>query len=168
MKKHLIRLLGLLLFLGCSTNKNPNVNKDVFVKFTNSNTTNIKADDVVIKDKGFTMQIPNSLITQENSISYYFLQNLKFKNEQRIITLYIPDKKYVLNKKINSYSNVEFIDQLKELDILQDLKGVKFMKNRYFNITLVKDNFFVMYLNVQEKKINDFNYSISSLSLEKQ
>ncbi len=166
MKKYLIRLLGLLLFLGCSTSKNSNINKDLFVKFTNSNKTNIKKDDEVIKDKGFTIQIPNSLITQENSISYYFLQNLKFKNEQRIITLYIPDKKYILNKKISTYSSVEFINLLKELNILQELKEVKFMKNRYFNITLLEDNFFVMYLNVQEKKIDDFNYSINSINLE--
>jgi len=166
MKKYLIRLLGLLLFLGCSTSKNSNINKDLFVKFTNNNKVNIRADYEVIKDKGFTMQIPNSLIKQENSISYYFLQNLKFKNEQRIIILYIPDKKYVLNKKINTYSSVEFINQLKELNILQELIGVKFMKNRCFNITLLEDNFFVMYLNVEEKKINDFNYSMNSINLE--
>lgn len=166
MKKLLIRLLGLLLFLGCSTSKNHNINKDVFVKFTNSNKTNIKKDDEVIKDKGFTMEIPNSLITQENRISYYFLQSLKFKNEQKIVTLYIPNKRYVLNKNISIYSNVEFINQLKELDILQEFKEVKFMENRYFNIVLLEDNFFVMYLNVQKKNINDFNYSIKSVNLE--
>lgn len=166
MKKLLIRLLPLLLFLGCSTSKNHNINKDVFVKFVNNNKTGIKKDNEVIKDKGFTMEIPNSLITQDNSISYYFLQSLKFKNEQKIITLYIPDKKYVLNKNINTYSNVEFINQLKELNILQETKEIKFMKNRYFNIMLLDNNFFVMYINVQEKNINDFNYSIKSVSLK--
>lgn len=166
MKKLLIKLLGLLLFLGCSTSKNHNINKDVFVKFTNSNKTNIKKDNEVIKDKGFTMEIPNSLIAQENSISYRFLQSLKFKNEQKIVIIYIPDKKYVLNKNINTYSNVEFINQLKELDIFQEFKEVKFMKNRYFNIILLEHNFFVMYLNVQERNIDDFNYSIKSLNLE--
>lgn len=168
MRKLLIKLLGLLLFLGCSTSKNHNTNKDVFMKFTNSNKTNIIKDNEVIMDKGFTLEIPNSLIGQENSISYYFLQSLKFKNEQKIITLYIPDKKYVLNKKNNFYSNVEFITQLKELDILQAFKGIIFKKNRYFNIVLLENNFFVMYINVQDKNISDFNYSIKSINLEHQ
>lgn len=162
MKKYLIISL---IFLSCSTNNNSNI-KDKFVEFKNSNQTNIKQDDEIIKDKGFAIQIPNYLIEKQNTISYYFLQNLRFKNNQRIITLYLPNKKYTLNKTKNKYSREDFTNQLNILNILEEFNNMEFMKNRYSNIVLLGDNFFVMCVNIEEKNINDFNYSINSIKLE--
>jgi hypothetical protein len=165
MKKYLIITLGGLLILGCSTNKNTDISKDKFVKFTNSNLIGIKKDDEVYIDRAFTIRIPNSLKAQKSSVSYHFLQNLEFKNNQRIIILYIPNKKFVLDKKIESYSRDEFESQLRKLNILEGLQEINFRRKRHFNIVLLENNFFVMFCNIQEKNIDDFNYSINSVKL---
>jgi hypothetical protein len=162
MRKFIIILT--LLLLSCSTNNIRN-NKDRFVDFVNVNKTSIGMHEVTIKDKGFRLRIPNCLKSNESRISYYFFQNLKFSNNQRILTLYVPNKKYVLNKTTNAYSYKEFINQVEQLDILEEIKDVEFMKNKYFNIKLLDGNFFIMYVNIQEKNIDNFNYSINSVKI---
>lgn len=167
MKKYLITLLGLLLLLGCSTNKNRLANKEAFVNFTNNNKTGIKRDNETIKDKEFMLKIPNCLTKQQNKISHCFFQKLMFKNNQEIIAIYLPDNKYKTTKKANFYYRDDFKKILLELDILKEVEDISFIKNRCFNILLLDDNFFIMYINVKNKNVDDFNYSINSINIKK-
>ena len=90
-----------------------------------------------------------------------------FKNNQEIIAIYLPDNKYKTTKKANFYYRDDFKKILLELDILKEVEDISFIKNRCFNILLLDDNFFIMYINVKNKNVDDFNYSINSINIKK-
>lgn len=169
MKKYFIISLGLFFLLGCSINKSVDKNKFVdkrdFVKFVNENKLTIKRDDEVVKDMYFALQIPKSLSENKIKISSFFLQELKFDKNQKIILLYIPDKKYKLDRKILNYSFKTFKDELSKLDIYHDLESMEFIENRRFGLVLLEDNFFAIYINIKKENIENYNYSINSINL---
>lgn len=153
-----------LLFVGCSINKQSKTN---FIKFVNDGSRYISSDNDIIKDKMFTIQIPNSLSMKKVKISYYFLNDLKFNNNQRIITIYDNDKIFKFKNSSIDYSYNEFIGYLKELDIEYELRENKFIKNRRFGLKVLDNNFIIMYVNIKKENIKDYEYSINSLSFDK-
>ncbi|MNK05231.1 hypothetical protein D3C87_231080 [compost metagenome] len=162
MKKYLIKMLSMLLLFGCSTKKS--IEQSDFIEFKNENKTTIKRDNEVINDKKFTLQIPSSFKENRIKISNIFLQDLKFNNDERLIFLYIPDKKYKLEKNRN-YSYKEFINELNRLNLVHELDDFNFVKNRNFGLRLLENNFFVMYVNIKKKNIDNYKYSINSINL---
>lgn len=169
MKKYLMLLLSVLFTIGCSTkkliDKNEYTNAGDFVSYVNDNKTTINVDGEIISDKKFTLQIPNSLSENKIIISSYFLHELKFDKKQKIIIIYMPDKKFNIEKRLLDCSFEQFNNELYKLDVQFVLDEVKLIKNRRFGMILLDDNFFIMYLNIKEKNIDNFNYSVNNIDL---
>ena len=161
MKK--ISLICLLVFLiGCSVKKDSKTN---FVDFVNSGKTTMQSDSDVIKDKMFSLQIPNFLILKRVTTSDYFLHELKFNNNQRVVTLYIPDIIIKIKNNSTDCDYNEFKSYLKELNIEYALDDIKFIKNRRFGLKMIDDNFIIMFINVKNENVKDYQYCINSLTL---
>lgn len=154
-----------LLCINCSSSNDALHNSIKYIEFTNRNTKNIKIDKQIIKDKDFEMKIPNSLEKHIIKVSYFFSQHLVFKKGERILIIYIPNKSFLLEKMKEVYTIKEFQNLLEQLDIVHEIGDVKLKENRYFNIRLLEKNFFIMYLNVYERDVQDFNFSINSMKL---
>lgn len=70
------------------------------------------------------------------------MNDLVFYNEQRIISLYIPDGKISENINYKSIGLTEFKKILKRLEVHSLIENIKLKPKIYFAIILVDDIFF--------------------------
>ncbi len=171
MKRYfIIALFSPLFFIKCSivnmeVNKQP-IKESAFIEFYNDDSIGIKADGIRFSDKKFNLKIPNRLKEQHKVVSYYFLNELIFNNDQRIISIYYPNEKFNESFKSGSYSSSQIEIRLEEIDLYSMVKHIELLPNRKFTVIRVDDDFILMYLNVKDKNVNDFNESLQSLKIE--
>lgn len=168
MRVFLIFLFSAFFILSCSLLGKKDANKgQQFITFHNDIKLIGKADDDLFYDKGFSISVPNKLLKSSKVVSYYFLNELIFDDEQRIISLYIPNEEFVGSYLNVRYCNsLEFKEILEEIELYSLIEHVDLIPNRKFTINLVDGNFFLMYLNVKDKNVNDFNESLQSLEID--
>jgi len=169
MRKFFIFFCSVFFIISCSVVKDKHqVKKENFILFHNDTAVASKADDDLFYDRGFNINILNSM--QENSkiISSYFLNEFVFDSDQRIVSLYIPNGQISGDVNLKSLSSLEFRVTLEEIEVYSLIEHIKLMPNRKFAITVVEDNFIVLYLNVKKKNEVAFQYMLESVILEVQ
>lgn len=167
MRKFFIFFLTVFFVLSCSVLRDENqIKQQNFILFHNDTKVISKADDDLFYDKGFNISILNTMKKNSKVISYYFLNELVFDSEQRIVSLYIPNGQIIGDVNLKSLSSIEFRETLEEIEVYSLIEHIKLIPNRKFAITIVDDNFLMMYLNVKKKNVAEFNYSLESFKLE--
>ncbi|OYU79336.1 MAG: hypothetical protein CFE23_14620 [Flavobacterium sp. BFFFF1] len=158
-------LLAILFILESCVSVQPigsQVNESKFSDFLNRNQKTISLDESIVKDLDFTMKIPGKIIVKTETVGPCFMHDLEFGNKQRLIVLYVPTDKYETCRQISDITHDRFIEVLKEIGISYFVKEKTLNKNKYFGLKCIKDNFFVMYLNVAKSDLPDYNYAIST------
>lgn len=167
MRKFFIFFFTVFFILSCSVLRDENqIKQQNFILFHNDTKVISKADDDLFYDKGFNINILNTMKKNSKVISYYFLNELVFDSEQRIVSLYIPKGQIIGDVNLKSLSSIEFRETLEEIEVYSLIEHIKLIPNRKFAIILVDDNFLMMYLNVKKKNVAEFNYSLESFKLE--
>ncbi|MDM1046619.1 hypothetical protein HX004_08420 [Myroides sp. 1354] len=167
MRKFFIFFFTVFFVLSCSVLREEHqIKQQSFILFHNDIKVISKADDDLFYDKGFNINILNTMKKNSKVISYYFLNELVFDSEQRIVSLYIPNGQISGNVNLKSLSSIEFRETLEKIEVYSLIEHIKLIPNRKFAIILVDDNFLMMYLNVKKKNVTEFNYSLESFKLE--
>lgn len=168
MRVFLIVFFSTFLILSCSTLGSKDVKKEQqFIEFHNDTKVIGKADDDLFYDKGFSINVPNKLVKSSKVVSYYFLNELIFDDEQRIISLYIPNEEFInSNLNVRYCNSLEFKEILEEIELYSLIEHVDLIPNRKFAVILVDGNFFLMYLNVKNRNVTEFNFSLDSLKFD--
>lgn len=167
MRKFFIFFCSVFFIISCSVVKDKHqVKKENFILFHNDTAVASRADDDLFYDRGFNINILNTMKENSKVISSYFLNEFVFDSEQRIVSLYIPNGQISGDVNLKSLSSLEFRVTLEEIEVYSLIEHIKLMPNRKFAITVVDDNFLMMYLNVKKKNVAEFNYSLDSFKLE--
>lgn len=162
-----IFLFSLFFVFSCSVVRDEKqIKNERFIVFHNDTKVSSKADDDLFSDKEFSISVLNTMKNNSKVISYYFLNELSFDSEQRIVSLYIPNGKIMGDVKLKSLSSIEFRETLEQIGVYSLVEYIKLISNRKFAIIVVDDNFLMMYLNVKKQNISEFDYSLDSFKLD--
>jgi hypothetical protein len=162
-----LNIFSVLLIIGCSAKHTPISQNGEFVEYVNDNKISMKLDASVVKDKEFKLLIPVGLQNRHLIVEDVFLQTLDYKNDQKIILLYIPGAKESPNLKLTDISYIDFIRTCQRKDIGWHFKDVVLNTHRRFGIYKPNSTgFYVIYLNIRTNQVNTFNYSIKSIQLK--
>jgi hypothetical protein len=138
--------------------------KVAFTDFVNNSRMAINHDLEKVRDKRFVVRIPKGLQKNKQITSNYFLHLLNFNKGQRIILLYKPFDIVRRDTQALNISCIEFEELCSEVGLLDELKGIKMLRNRRFGLNVFsKEHFFVVYLNTKLKKVEIYNYAINSI-----
>lgn len=166
MTRYIINICILMLFLGCADQHIPSTNSSNFQEYVNDNKISMKIDGTIIKDKSFKLQIPLGLSNKHNIIDGSFLQLLDYKNDKKIIILYIPNGEMSPSAKALNMHYDEFVAFCKKEGILSSFEEISLNKHRNFGIYKPNESkFYAIYLNIKASDAVVFNYSISSMQL---
>ena len=159
-----------LLLADCSVSRRTNttINEDGFVDFENAQSV-IKADSEIIPDQLFQIKLVKGWNKYVRAISGSFVHKFDYTQSREIIFIYFPG--YLNNLKQNKQElNIgyrRFETLCSENGINVEVEKLRIKHSRRFGIKVLNDGHFVaMYLNVPEKQIEMYNYSITSLILK--
>jgi hypothetical protein len=165
MIKYLSTLLFILL-VGCAAKRISTNENEKFVEYVNDNKTTMRLDAEVVKDKDFKLQIPFGLQKSQVKVSNCFLHILNFNNDEKIVLLYMPDRKNTADNQSFSLSYADFKSLCIKENILENIESISMLENRRFGINRLNNvGFYAIYLNIKRNEVSAFNYSINSISL---
>jgi len=156
-----ISIVYFSLFFGCAANHLP-ISGSKFVEFINDGKLGMRLDAEVVKDKRFKLQIPMGLLQSEHTVSYYFGHSLSFARDQKIIIFYFPMKKDIEDYRASDLNYKKFEELCEKENIAEELTGIRLRHASHFGINKINGRVYVIYLNVNDRDMNDFNYSINS------
>jgi len=141
-----------------------------FVKFSNNNKVEAKADAEITIDKSFTIKLPIKVHAHETIVGGNFTHIFKYKNHEEIILIYVPNFNRDTSKGDSQYlsiSHTEFEKLIGQHDLDQEIREYsKILRGRFFGVKAIrKENFYVFYVNVKSKDVSAFNYAIKSIEL---
>ena len=133
--------------------------------FVNINRVKARAGQEVTADKYFKLRIPSEPNKIQNIVDGNFVQILHFSENQKIITLYIPHKgdSEILNHLDMNYRKFSAMCEEKGLRKLIDDKLLHPYKRRFAIVKPDQSDFFILYLNIEQKNVAKFNYAINSI-----
>ena len=156
-----IAIIIALILCNCTSTKK--TNSPVFIDFVNNYNGKITRDSEVDTDKWYTIKVLNNFKKVTNRTSSFFYHEIDFSNDKKIISIYIPNKKEDKDFQLLNCNYEDFINKLNELDVFYVIEDIKMRKNKKFGIIQKGEGFFLMYLNVKEKDVETFDFSLKSL-----
>lgn len=167
MIKYLICFSLAFLFTNSLMGQSVNGKMLPFVEFVNQNKTSIRLDEEVIDDKKFALKIPQGLINWGTEISNCFVQILDFKNDSKIVLIYLPNRDSSMEFKSQVVSYKKFKQICEMENIMEYMSKITLMPRRCYGLNkLERGCFYAIYLNVKKRDANAFEYSINSIQFK--
>jgi hypothetical protein len=145
------------------------IKKDEWHLYTSSKAFGLKMDGYRLTDTVFKLKIaeqPIKTIDISGGING-FIHILEFNKNQKIVTIYNPNKNDKSNFSELDISFNKLKDISKRDNIYIDLcNRIKFLKSRRFGIVKLEElGFYIIYVNVKKSNTATFDYSLNSLKL---